>query len=65
MATVPGRAFSREQLVEALGADYVGLERTVDSHIKNLRAKLEDNPRQPHCILTVFGVGYKFNDIEA
>ncbi len=58
----PGRAFTRTQLVEdALGYDYAGLERTVDSHIKNLRRKLEDNPAQPQRIETVFGVGYRFN----
>jgi two-component system alkaline phosphatase synthesis response regulator PhoP len=62
MAAEPGRAFSREQLIGALGADYAGLERTVDSHIKNLRAKLERDPRQPELVLTVFGVGYKLND---
>jgi len=62
MARQPGRVFSREQLLNELGADYEGLERTMDSHIKNLRAKIEQNPRQPEYILTVFGVGYKFND---
>ena len=62
MATRPGFVFSREQLVDALGADYEGLERTVDSHIKNIRSKIEANPRDPIFILTVFGVGYKFND---
>ncbi len=62
MARQPGRVFSREQLLNELGADYEGLERTMDSHIKNLRAKIEQNPRQPEYILTVFGIGYKFND---
>jgi two-component system, OmpR family, alkaline phosphatase synthesis response regulator PhoP len=62
LAATPGRVFSREQLLDALGPDYEGLARTMDSHIKNLRAKLEDNPRQPRYVLTVFGVGYKFND---
>ena len=58
----PGRAFSRTQLVEeALGYDYAGLERTVDSHIKNLRRKLDVDPSQPSCIETVFGVGYRFH----
>ncbi|MFQ5399927.1 MAG: response regulator transcription factor [Anaerolineae bacterium] len=63
MMARPGRAFTREQLLDSLGADYAGLERTVDSHIKNLRAKLERDPRNPEFILTVFGVGYKFNDL--
>ena len=59
MAAAKGRPFTRENLVTALGDDYIGMERTVDSHIKNLRAKLEDNPRKPTMILTVFGIGYK------
>ena len=62
MAAAPGRVFTREQLVRALGPDYAGLERTVDSHIKNLRATLEEDARAPRFVLTVFGVGYKFND---
>ena len=56
----PGRAFTRAQLIdEALGRDYEGLERTVDSHIKNLRRKLEADPGHPSLIETVFGVGYR------
>lgn len=62
LATAPGRAFTRSQLVDLLGSDYVGLERTVDSHIKNLRAKIEPDTAEPLFVLTVFGVGYKFND---
>lgn len=62
MASEPGQVFSREQLVSVLGIEYAGLERTVDSHIKNLRAKVEEDPRNPKIILTVFGVGYKCND---
>jgi DNA-binding response OmpR family regulator len=60
MAVAPGQVFSRAQLIDALGPDYEGLERTVDSHIKNLRAKLERNSQEPDLVLTVFGVGYKF-----
>jgi DNA-binding response OmpR family regulator len=61
LARQPGRAFSRLQLLSATqGETYEGYERTVDAHIKNLRAKLEPNPRQPAYVLTVFGVGYKF-----
>lgn len=57
-----GRAYSRTQLVEdGLGYDYAGLERTVDSHIKNLRRKLERDPARPERIETVFGVGYRYN----
>ncbi len=62
MAAEPGRAWTRSQLIDLLGSDYEGLDRTVDSHIKNLRAKIEPNPNQPRFVLTVFGVGYKFND---
>jgi two-component system alkaline phosphatase synthesis response regulator PhoP len=59
----PGRAFSRLQLLDASqGGAYQGYERTVDAHIKNLRAKIESDPRHPRLILTVFGVGYRFSD---
>lgn len=58
----PGRAFSRMELLERTqGYAYDGYERTVDVHIKNLRKKIEPNPGQPQHILTVFGVGYRFN----
>jgi DNA-binding response OmpR family regulator len=57
----PGQVFSREQLVEkAFGYDYEGFDRTVDTHIKNLRYKIEDNPKKPDYIVTVYSVGYKF-----
>jgi DNA-binding response OmpR family regulator len=58
MAAQPGRAFSRLQLLEAAqGVAYEGYERTIDSHIKNLRAKLGDTPPR---IETVFGIGYRY-----
>lgn len=61
LARYPGRVYSRMELVEkVLGYDFEGYERTVDSHIKNLRAKLKDNPRDPRFIYTVHGVGYRF-----
>ena len=57
----PGRAFSRLQLLEASqGTAYEGYERNIDAHIKNLRAKLEPDPKNPRYIETVFGVGYRF-----
>lgn len=60
LARNPGRVFSRLQLLDAIqGQSYEGYERTVDAHIKNLRAKIEDDPRNPVIIKTVFGVGYK------
>ena len=61
LAGQPGRAFSRLQLLEASqGSTYEGYERTIDAHIKNLRAKLEPDPKNPRYIETVFGVGYRF-----
>jgi len=57
----PGRAFTRLELLDRVqGYAYDGYERTVDAHVKNLRAKLGDDPRQPRYIQTVYGVGYKF-----
>jgi DNA-binding response OmpR family regulator len=57
----PGRAFNRMELLERLqGEAYAPYERTVDAHVKNLRAKIEPDPSNPRYILTVFGVGYKF-----
>jgi two-component system alkaline phosphatase synthesis response regulator PhoP len=57
----PGYAFTRIDLVEqGLGYDYEGLERTLDSHIKNLRKKIEPDPKNPTYIQTVYGVGYRF-----
>lgn len=65
MAQYPKRVFSRLQLLEATqGTTYEGYERTIDAHIKNLRLKLEPDPRNPKFIHTVFGVGYKFEDFE-
>lgn len=61
LARYPGRVYSRMELVEkVLGYDFEGYERTIDSHVKNLRAKLGDDPRDPTFIYTVHGVGYRF-----
>lgn len=61
LARYPGRVYSRMELVEkVLGYDFEGYERTIDSHVKNLRAKLGDDPRHPTFIYTVHGVGYRF-----
>jgi DNA-binding response OmpR family regulator len=61
LAEQPGRVFSRLQLLEASqGTAYEGYERTIDAHIKNLRAKIEPNPKKPQYIETVFGIGYRF-----
>lgn len=60
LAEQPGRVFSRLQLLEIASGDaFEGYERTVDAHVKNIRRKLGDDPKQPRYITTVFGVGYK------
>ena len=57
----PGQVFSREQLVsKAFGMDYDGFDRTIDTHIKNIRQKIEDDHKNPKYILSVYGMGYKF-----
>lgn len=59
----PGRAYSRVQLLEQVwGHHYEGYEHTVNSHINRLRAKIEADPANPRYILTVWGVGYRFNE---
>ena len=63
LARQPGRIFTRSQLLDALhGVAFESYERAIDSHIKNLRRKLEPDPRQPRYVLTVYGVGYRFAD---
>ena len=63
LARHPGRPFSREQLLSLVyDVAYSGYDRAIDSHIKNLRRKIEENPRHPRYILTVYGVGYKLCD---
>jgi DNA-binding response OmpR family regulator len=60
LARHPGRVYSRPQLVERLqGHDFPGYERTIDAHVKNVRRKLGDDPRDPRYVITVHGVGYK------
>lgn len=63
LLTNPGQVFSREHLVQkAFGVEYEGFDRTIDSHIKNIRQKIEDNHKEPKYIITVYGMGYKFVD---
>jgi two-component system alkaline phosphatase synthesis response regulator PhoP len=58
----PGYAYTRSELIEqALGYEYEGMERTLDSHIKNLRKKIEPDPGKPTYIQTVYGVGYRLS----
>lgn len=64
LVTYPNRVFTREALiVSALGSDFEGFDRTVDSHIKNIRQKIETNSKNPQYILTVHGVGYRFGGV--
>jgi DNA-binding response OmpR family regulator len=66
MAVNPGRVYSRMDLLEKIqdeGMYYEGYERSVDTHIKNLRKKIEIDSRQPDFIVTVFGMGYKFGGV--
>ncbi|MEO3808119.1 response regulator transcription factor [Sphaerisporangium sp. B11E5] len=61
-----GRVLTRGQLIDRVwGADYVGDTKTLDVHVKRLRAKVESDPSNPRCILTVRGLGYKFDPTEA
>jgi DNA-binding response OmpR family regulator len=61
LASQAGRVLSRFELVAKVqGYDYAGYERTIDAHVKNLRRKIGEDPRNPRFILTVTGVGYKF-----
>ena len=60
LARQPGRIFTRAQLLDAVhGVAFESYERAIDTHIKNLRRKIEPDPRQPRYIQTVYGVGYK------
>jgi len=66
LARQPGRIFTRSQLLDALhGVAFETYERAIDSHVKNLRRKLEPEPRQPRYVLTVYGVGYRLADDRA
>jgi DNA-binding response OmpR family regulator len=62
LMSAPGRVYSRLDLLDVIqGVRYEGYERTIDTHIKNMRAKIEPNPRNPRYIETVYGVGYRLN----
>ncbi len=63
MARQPGRIYTRAQLLDAMhGVSFESYERSVDAHIKNLRRKIEPDPKRPARVLTVYGVGYKYAD---
>jgi DNA-binding response OmpR family regulator len=60
LATVPGRVYSRFELINRVrGYEFEGYERTIDSHVKNLRRKIEEDPGSPHIVQTVLGGGYR------
>lgn len=63
LTAYPGRIFSREDIIgSVMGCDFNGIDRTIDSHIRNLRSKIEDDPKNPLFIHTSRGKGFYFND---
>jgi DNA-binding response OmpR family regulator len=61
LARQPGRIFTRAQLLDAVhGTDVEAFERAIDTHVKNIRRKVEPDPRSPKYVLTIYGMGYKF-----
>src|SRR2546423_1053647 len=65
MAREPGRVFTRAQLLDAVhGVAFESYERAIDAHVKNIRRKLEPDPARPQFLLTVYGVGYRFADVD-
>jgi DNA-binding response OmpR family regulator len=67
LARTPGKVFRRMELLDRVqGAAFEGYERTIDVHVKNLRKKIEPDPRNPRYVLTVYGAGYRFaEDLDA
>jgi two-component system alkaline phosphatase synthesis response regulator PhoP len=64
LARHPGRVFTRMELLDRVqGYSFEGYERTIDAHVKNLRQKIEPDPKEPRYVLTVYGVGYKFAEL--
>jgi len=65
MAREPGRVFTRGQLLDAVhGVAFESYERAIDAHVKNIRHKLESDPARPRYLLTVYGVGYRFAELD-
>jgi two-component system, OmpR family, alkaline phosphatase synthesis response regulator PhoP len=65
MAREPGRVFTRAQLLDAVhGVAFESYERAIDAHVKNIRHKLEPEPARPRYLLTVYGVGYRFAELD-
>ena len=66
LARQPGRIFTRAQLLDAVhGVAFESYERAIDAHVKNIRRKVEPDPRAPRYVQTVFGVGYRFAEPES
>ena len=64
LARQPGRVFTRSQLLDAIhGVAFESYERAIDAHVKNIRRKIEPDPRAPRYLLTVYGVGYRLTDV--
>lgn len=60
----PGKIFTRDELIEiAMGDEFSGYDRAVDSHIKNLRQKIETDPKHPQYVITIHGIGYRFGGV--
>jgi len=65
LAAEPGRVFTRAQLLDTIrGVAFESYERAIDAHVKNIRRKLEDDPSAPRYVLTVYGVGYRFAELD-
>ncbi len=63
LAAQPGRVFTRSQLLDGIhGVAFDSYERAIDAHVKNIRRKIEPDPREPRYLLTVYGVGYRLTD---
>jgi len=63
LASAPGQVYSRQDLLNAIwDTAYEGYKRNIDPHVNRLRTKIEENPKKPKYVLTVWGIGYKFND---
>lgn len=63
LASAPGHVYSRQNLLTAIwDTGYEGYKRNIDPHVNRLRTKIEENPKRPKYVLTVWGIGYKFND---
>ncbi len=63
LASAPGHVYSRQDLLNAIwDTAYEGYKRNIDPHVNRLRTKIEEHPKRPKYVLTVWGIGYKFND---